>query len=40
MESKTPNRYTRILEAIFAKHYKKGVQEIDFERSEFSQAAD
>jgi hypothetical protein len=40
MESKTPNRYTRILEAIFARHYKKGVQEIDFERSEFSQAAD
>jgi hypothetical protein len=40
MENKGPNRYTRILEAIFAKHYKKGVSEISFERTEFSQIAD
>jgi hypothetical protein len=40
MESKEPNRYTRILEAIFARHYKKGLTEIDFERAEFSQVAD
>lgn len=39
METKEPNRYTRILEAIFAKHYKKGVKEINFERTEFEQAA-
>ena len=40
MENKGPNRYSRILEAIFAKHYKKGVSEIDFERAEISQVAD
>ena len=40
MESKEPNRYTRILEAIFARHYRKGVTEIDFERTEFSQVAE
>lgn len=40
MENKESNRYTKILEAIFAKHFKKGATEIEFERTEFSQAAD
>jgi len=40
MENKEPNRYTKILEAIFVKHFKKGVTEIEFERTEFSQVAD
>lgn len=40
MENKEPNRYTKILEAIFIKHFKKGVTEIEFERTEFSQAAE
>lgn len=40
MEKKEANRYTRILEAIFVRHYKKGVSEIDFERTEFSQVAE
>jgi hypothetical protein len=40
MENKEPNRYTKILEAIFARHFKKGKTEIEFERSEFSQVAD
>lgn len=40
MESKEPNRYTRILDAIFARHYKKGVVEISFERDEIKQVAD
>lgn len=39
MENREPNRYTKILEAIFARHYVKGVSEINFEREEFSQAA-
>ncbi len=39
MEIKEPNRYTRILEAIFEKHYQKGIKEINFERTEFDQAA-
>jgi hypothetical protein len=39
MENREPNRYTKILEAIFARHYVKGVSEIDFEREEFSQVA-
>lgn len=29
------NRYTRIIEAIFDNHYKKGVKEISFNREEF-----
>jgi len=37
MENKVPNRYTKILEAIFAKHYKKGTTAIEFERSEINQ---
>ena len=40
MESKAPNRYTRILEAIFARHYKKGAAEIEFDRIEINQVAD
>jgi hypothetical protein len=40
MENKEPNRYTKILEAIFARHFKKGVTEIDFERTEINQAAE
>ena len=40
MENKAPNRYAKILERIFSKHFKKGLTEIAFERSEFSQAAD
>lgn len=40
MENKEPNRYTKILEAIFARHFKKGVTEIEFERIEFSQVAE
>lgn len=39
MENKEPNRYTKILEAIFAKHFKKGATEIEFERTEINQAA-
>jgi len=40
MENKGPNRYTRILEAIFERYYKTGVSEIVFERAEFNQVAD
>ncbi len=39
MENKESNRYTKILEAIFVKHFKKGVTEIEFERTEINQAA-
>lgn len=39
MENKEPNRYTKILEAIFVRHFKKGTTEITFERTEFSQVA-
>jgi hypothetical protein len=40
MENKVSNRYAKILEAIFSKRFKKGVTEIEFERSEFSKVAD
>ena len=40
MENKGPNRYTRILESIFVKHYKEGASEIEFERAEINQAAE
>jgi hypothetical protein len=40
MENKEPNRYTKILEAIFARRFKKGITEIEFERTEINQAAD
>lgn len=39
MENKEPNRYSKILEAIFETHFKKGTTEIEFERTEFSQVA-
>jgi len=39
MENKQSNRYVKILEAIFNKHFKKGKGEIEFERTEFSQVA-
>lgn len=39
-KNKEPNRYSRILEAIFARHYQEGVQEILFERTEINQAAE
>ena len=40
MRNKEPNRYTKILEAIFTKHFKNNATEIEFERTEFSQVAD
>jgi len=40
MENKEANRYTKILEAIFTNHFKKGMTEIEFERTEFGQVAD
>jgi hypothetical protein len=40
MENKEPNRYAQLLESIFAKHFKKGVTEIEFERAEINQAAE
>ena len=33
------NRYSRILEAIFARHYRTGLTEIPFERSEIIDVA-
>lgn len=39
MAAKVKNRYTKIIEAIFDKHYSEGVKEIDFEREEFSEIA-
>lgn len=40
MENKESNRYAKIIESIFSKRFKKGVTEIEFERSEFSKVAD
>jgi hypothetical protein len=37
--TKEPNRYTRLIEAIFLKHYQKGLVEIPFVRSELDDAA-
>ncbi|MFZ5911242.1 MAG: endonuclease [Chloroflexota bacterium] len=39
MKNRDANRYTQILEAIFARHFKKGATEIEFERTEFGQVA-
>ena len=39
MENKEPNRYTKILEAIFENHFRKGMTEIEFERTELGQVA-
>ena len=40
MENKQPNRYSKILEAIFKNHFKEGATEIEFERTELSKVAD
>lgn len=40
METKEPNRYAKILEAIFLKRYNKGSSEIEFVRDEFAQIAE
>lgn len=40
MENKETNRYAKILEAIFLKRFEKGVTQIEFERTEFSQVAE
>lgn len=34
-----PNRYSQIIEAIFFKHYKKGLREISFHRTEIEETA-
>lgn len=36
---KQPNRYSRLIEAIFSKYCHKGVNEITFERNEIEEAA-
>jgi hypothetical protein len=36
---KGPNRYTRLLEAIFARHYRECAREITFERAEIGDVA-
>lgn len=38
-KSKTPNRYSRLIEAIFSKYFQRGVNEIFFERNEIEEAA-
>lgn len=40
MENKESNRYAKILEAIFIKRFRKGVTEIEFERTEFGKVAE
>src|SRR3990172_3726029 len=37
--TKEPNRYARLIEEIFLKHYQKGLREIPFERNELDEAA-
>jgi hypothetical protein len=39
-ETKDQNRYSRLLDAIFAKHYQEGAEEISFERVEINEVAD
>ncbi len=39
-KNKEPNRYARLLEAIFIRHYQASVGEIAFERSEINQVSD
>lgn len=39
-KDKEPNRYTRLLEAIFNRHYQDDAEEVAFERSEINQAAE
>jgi len=36
----TINRYTQLIEAIFAKHFRKGATEVAFERTEIVQTAE
>ncbi len=40
MINKAPNRYSRLLEAIFEKRYREGASEIAFERAEINQVAE
>lgn len=40
MKNKGSNRYARLLEAIFRRHYQENVEEIAFDRSEIGQVAD
>jgi len=40
VKNKEPNRYSRLLDAIFARHYREGAEEIPFERTEINQIAD
>jgi hypothetical protein len=37
--SKESNRYTKLIEAVFAKHFQKGINEFEFERDEIVQQA-
>lgn len=39
MPKETPNRYTRIIEAIFAKFYQDGMDKVPFSRSDIENAA-
>lgn len=39
-KDKEPNRYSRLLEAIFNRYYQEGMEEITFERVEINQVAD
>lgn len=37
--NKGPNRYSRLIEFIFSKYYREGINEISFAREEIEQAA-
>lgn len=39
MKKRAPNRYSRLIEDIFARHHKPGTREFEFERWELEQAA-
>jgi hypothetical protein len=39
MEEKRKNRYSRLIEDVFLRHYKEGATEIVFERTELAEAA-
>lgn len=39
MPKETPNRYTRIIEAIFANHYQEGMEKVPFSRDNIEDAA-
>lgn len=36
---KKPNRYAQIIESIFSSHYKRGIEEFEFDREEFESIA-